>query len=397
MNKKLALTLTAVILALVLRWYASINLPTDYDESVYFTAARYYADAIRTREWNRIPEITFNYEHPGFAKLLYGAVLANFPSDGPVTDDVWVYFGNLMPLEKTSTPFRILVLRQLSVGFGTLQVLALSLFSPGAALLLAIDSMDIKYTSVIYLEALPAFLAMVSILLFHRAAGWLSTKEKISLPGHFPEMLWIALSGISLGMAVASKYPYAVAGVAILLFSFVWIVLPRPTDWTRYLVLGGFAVVVIGAFVAADPYVWPAPLQRFYHSIHFSFGYSQSEPVKQAEYPFYQPLVWLSKSVPDQPRSAVPITGNEFIFRLDTLIAVLALLGLPKLFRENKLLFLWLATGIFFLLLWSTKWPQYSLIVLGPLCIAASEGVKTAANLIRKILPSVWPWRKAAP
>ncbi len=396
MKKKLILSLTAVCLALVLRWYASISLPTDYDEAVYYTAARYYADAFRTQQWTLIPAITFNYEHPPLAKILYGAVLAHFPSDGPLTEDVWTYFHNLQPLAETDDPFRILVLRQVSVGFGTLQVLILSFFSPIAALLLAIDSMDIKYSSVIYLEALPAALAMASILLFNLAAGWLGTREKISLRNHGKEILCVILSAVCLGLAAASKYSYAIAGVAVVVYALIWIVRPRPGDVLRYIVLAGFGFLALGAFVAADPYLWPAPIGRILHSTMFSYNYSHSSAVQSAGYPFYQPLIWLSKSAPAQPPLAVPVTGNEFIFQLDFLIGLLALVGLPKMFRENKLLFTWLMTGIIFLLFWSTKWPQYSLIVIGPLCIAASEGIKTVWALVSNYLRSKWPGNRVA-
>jgi arabinogalactan oligomer/maltooligosaccharide transport system permease protein len=39
---------------------------------------------------------------------------------------------------------------------------------------------------------------------------------------------------------------------------------------------------------------------------------------------------------------------------------------------------MWLAIGLVFLLLWPTKWPQYVLILLFPLCISAAEGFKAA-------------------
>ena len=81
----------------------------------------------------------------------------------------------------------------------------------------------------------------------------------------------------------------------------------------------------------------------------------------------------------------MPSRGHEFIFQLDTLIFVLAITGLPRLFKNNPLVFTWLITSIVFLLMWNTKWPQYVLLVVGPICIAASDGVKTVMAMVLRI------------
>jgi hypothetical protein len=83
MKKKLVLSMAAVLLALVLRWYASIGLPTDYDKCVYFPAVQYYTDSVRRDPSERIPNVTFSYEHSALAKMGFRTVLAKFPSRGP--------------------------------------------------------------------------------------------------------------------------------------------------------------------------------------------------------------------------------------------------------------------------------------------------------------------------
>ncbi|TRZ53032.1 hypothetical protein D4S03_02520, partial [bacterium] len=269
MKKKIFLALTAAIMALLLRWYAAISLPTDYDEPVYYTAARYYADAIRTNQLTRIPQVTYNYEHPALAKLAYGAVLSWLPSDGPLTDDVWAFFIFQTPLIETQDPFRIFLLRQVSVGFGVLAVVILGLFSPIAAFLLAIDSIAIKYTSVIYLEALPAFFCTASVLLFGLALGLLRTSDKLSLRGHTKEVVYLLLSAVCLGVATAAKYQYGVAGLAIVIFCLIWVIRPRPAELSRYSLLIGFGLIALLAFVLADPYLWPAPGERLFHSLQY--------------------------------------------------------------------------------------------------------------------------------
>jgi len=81
MKKKLVLSMAEVFLTLVLRWYASIGLLTDYDKCIYFTAARYCADAIRRHQLERVPDVSFSYEHPALTKKIFGAIIAKFPSD----------------------------------------------------------------------------------------------------------------------------------------------------------------------------------------------------------------------------------------------------------------------------------------------------------------------------
>jgi hypothetical protein len=386
MKKRWLMVLTAVLMALALREYATVRLPTDYDESVYFTAARYYADAIRNRDWIRIPKVAANYENPVLMKTVYGVVLSQFPSDGPLTDDVWAYFGGLMTLEETKESLpRIIALRQVSVGFGVLQVMFLSLLSPGAAVLLAVHTMDIKYTSIIYIEALPAAMVMASMLLFNLAVGGWDAKGTFDHRVRRKETLFWVLSAVCLGMAAASKYIYAVAGVAFLAYAVRLIFRPRPAEKYRYLLLACFGLVAAGTFAFTDSYLWPSPVVRLVRSIGYNFDYSQGEAVKNHGYPFYQALVWLSKSAPDHPWLAVPVSGNEFFFRLDTVIGILALIGLPRMWKEKRLFFVWLMTGMAFLILWPTKWPQYILIVTAPVCIAAWEGIRTLAALLAAI------------
>ncbi len=390
MKKKVAFALAAAILALLLRWFASITLPTDYDEPVYYTAARFYADAIRKGQPGRIPEISYNYEHPALVKLAYGTVLSWLPSDGPLTEDVWAHFIFQTPLAETRDPFRIFLLRQVSVGFGTLAALIVGLVSPLAGLFLAIDSLTIKFTSVIYLEALPLSLSAMSIFLFGGAVGWLRTRENVSFRGRGKQMTLLFLSALCLGAAAAAKYQYGVAGLACLIFYGFWVLRLRPTQASRYVLLLGFGLAALLAFFAADPYLWPAPLGRLAHSLQYSLEYSHGETVREAGYPFYQPLLWLSSSVPaflHRTVQPMPSRGPEFIFRLDPLIFGLGLIGLPRLFKTRPLVFTWLITSLAFLLAWNTKWPQYALLAVVPLCLSASEGFSALGQLFLKLVP----------
>ena len=58
------------------------------------------------------------------------------------------------------------------------------------------------------------------------------------------------------------------------------------------------------------------------------------------------------------------------------LITLLALFGLDRLWRKQRVYVLWLGVALIFLLLWNTKWPHYVLILTAPLCLAAAEGTQ---------------------
>lgn len=389
MKKKLIFAFIVVFLAFGLRVYAAMQLPTDYDEPVYYTAARYYAKAIQIDHLERITTQDFNYEHPVLAKLAYGAVLSALPDDGYITGEVWQLFMFQEPLVQTWDPFRLFLIRLVSVVFGTMAVALLAIISPVAALALAVDSIAIKYTSVIYLEAIPIFLTLLSVILFGEAIKWMKTKGNVSLKNHWKELLILFLSANCLGAAAACKYQYGVVGFAIFFFYLFWIIRYQPKDFARYGLLVGFIVIALASFVASDPYLYSDPVSNLSHSMAFSLDYKNGEAVRAAGYPFYQPLVWLSHSVHaflNLPTQPMPSRGNEFLFRLDTLIFVLAIIGLPKLFKDHPLYFSWLVCGLLFLLVWTTKWPQYTMLVIVPLCLSASQGVSTILKYARILL-----------
>lgn len=380
MKKRLLLIAAIFLTALVLRAYAAATLPIDYDEPVYYTAARFYANLMQNDRLNEIPRIAFNYEHPVLAKLLYGAALSFFPSDGPYWGNVWQFFSNNTPLTDAVHPEKVFALRLVSVCFGALGTVLLALISPLAGLILAIDSIAIKYDSVIYLEALPVGLCLLAAFLFTKAHPWLKSKEKLSLRHHTREALCLAGSALCLGLAVAAKYQYGIVAIAVGVVYLVTVIPARRSDRTRWALLIGIVTIAAAAFFAADPYLYPDPLGRLAHSLGFSLEYQNGDAVEAAGYPFYQPLIWLSRPVTafatpiqNQP---MPERGPEFVFRLDTFIFLLAILGLPRLYRQHPLFFAWLAIGLAFLLIWNTKWPQYAVLVVAPLCLSASAGLE---------------------
>ncbi|MFN2226915.1 MAG: transcriptional regulator, partial [Anaerolineae bacterium] len=138
-----------VLLALLLRAWAVMRLPLDFDEPTYLEAASDYAAALRAGDWRAIVDYEGNREHPALVKLLYGLVVLALGEEG-------------------GTLVAGLVCRALSAILGTLAVLVLALFDPLAGGLLAVHTLAVKYTSQVYLEALPHLASLAAVLALSR-------------------------------------------------------------------------------------------------------------------------------------------------------------------------------------------------------------------------------------
>jgi hypothetical protein len=153
-NLYLAAVLAVVALAAGLRLFAAGRLAVDYDEPVYLRDAVDYARFMRTGDFKMLAWSETTYEHPPLYKILYGVVLlAQQPLDRLPDKDL----PRLAPIASAAAGPWNIAARQLSVVWGALAVLALALVSPLAGLFLGIDTLSVKYTSEVYLEALPLF------------------------------------------------------------------------------------------------------------------------------------------------------------------------------------------------------------------------------------------------
>lgn len=364
------------ILALSLRLLAVKSLPNDYDEWVYLTASRNYASAIQLGNWQAIPQSTDNYEHPAFAKLVYAVGMADLKL---------IPIGNANYLVNeicTEANARSLMDRSRTIAavFGALAAGLLALVNPLAGLLLAVHTFAVKYTSVVYLEALPALTSLVAVIAYSR---WSKVAHRPNARRGRDGVAWLAFSAAMLGMSAASKYMYAIVGIVILLhylLSSLWRRRFDPGSLALMAVWGCLAVLV---FFACDPYLWPDPIHRLQASLSFSTAYSEGDYVKSFQYPIWQPLRWLSRPVTTFKARVIPQVAGNFPVAWDALIMWLAVLGFPRLAKKQPLYALWLVVGVFFLLLWGTKWPQYVLVVLAPWCFAAGEGLLTLFWLAR--------------
>jgi hypothetical protein len=142
-----------------------------------------------------------------------------------------------------------------------------------------------------------------------------------------------------------------------------------------------WGVTSLLVFFAATPYFWPDPLGRLEASVSYLTRFSTGAIVREADFPLWQPLAWLTFYIPDDVPGQQP-----YLLRLDPLITLLALAGLWPLWRRERAWVLWLGIALAFLLLWNTKWPHYVLILSAPLCVAAAEGAQQALPLARRAL-----------
>ena len=353
--KTLAIKIAAVILVTAMAWSLRVRavekLPVDFDEDDYLRAAQQFTQLIRTGDWAGFQQTNYRTEHPPLSKILYGIGLLSVP-ESPLIADKPTSAG-----PDRSIPKDLLRAgRMVGALEGTLTALLVALVNPVGGLVLAFHSFTIKYAAQVMLEGLPTLTSMVTVL------AYLQFKKRNNALG------WLLVSAFFLGLTAASKYIYCLVGIAILID---WFLLAREqaamrSFFSRAALWGVLAVCV---FIAADPYLWPDLAGRLQETIFYHANYATTaNEVQNANFPTWQPFVWLTMS---------PIVWHEDVFVLgpDVLITALALLGLGKLWKRERVFGLWLGVSILFLLAWPTKWPQYILVLTAPLSLAAAEAL----------------------
>ncbi len=348
-------------IALAARLTAVHALPVDFDEDDYLRAGQLYSAGFQAGDPLVLLRENYRPEHPPLAKIVTGLALTPLPPFPEVPDrPTTAGQADDLPEEPLEAA------RLVQAAFGVASAVLLALVSPLGGLFLALHTWTIKYTSQVMLEAVPACFALLAVVASARAwaAGPGSARRRAG---------WLAVAAIAFGLTCAGKYLYGVAGLAILAD---WLLRWRAGDnvpagpagrdgrsWRAAAILAWVALAGV-TFLAADPYLWPDPLGRLVSSVAYHAGYASSEAVQDTGWPMWQPLVWLSGSVPFHPSGTFPVT-------LDLLISALAVVGLRDLWRRHRVQALWLGIGFVFLLLWPTKWPQYVLVLSAPLCLAA--------------------------
>ena len=367
-SQALRLGAVGLITALSLLLHAqAARLPIDFDEDDYMRAGQILADEIRTGNPAILLEDNYRIEHPQFVKMLIATVMLGME---PIQ--------RIPELPVTANPYELMhrptlaAVRRMEVAFGVLAVTTLALVSPVAGILLATSTWVIKYTSQVMLESVPLLFSLLGVALYEFARGISSARRR--------RLTYIA-SAIGIGLAVGAKYPYAIAGLAIVVDR---LRRSRRGETLRLKDAIGWSAIAALAFFAVNPYLWSDPIGRLIASAAYHPAYTTSEQVQSTGYPMWQQLIWLMQSVPwhdDQ---------NIFLVKFDTWMLPLALIGLVPLARKRPVYAIWLGLGAVALFFWPTKWPQYLLTIAVPYALAGAAGiallVKLAVALPRRAL-----------
>ena len=378
--------LLVALVALSTRLLAVNNLSIDYDEDDYLRAGQLYAVGLQAGDLSVLTSQNYRIEHPPLTKIVTGLALTPLPA-APIVPDQPT---SAEPAASLPQP-QFAVARLVNVLFGVGAAVTLAVVSPLAGLFLAIHTWTIKYTSQVMLESVPAFFAVLSVVLAWRA--WRSDR-----PGR--RRAWLVGAAAAFGMACAGKYLYGVAGLAI---AADWLLRTRTvtrddagrwsaTGVARWLApVGGWFVLGAAVFLVFDPYLWPDPVGRLWASISYHAGYATSSTeVKDANFPLWQPINWLAGSVPWRDH-------GPFVVTADLVISMLGLVGARRLWREHRVFALWFLIGLAFLLVWPTKWPQYILVISAPVSLAAAHGAAIAAEALRGRIRAFRERRAAVP
>lgn len=364
---QIALFIVTVLLAIAGRWYTYQRIPIGIDEPVYLNASLAYNHFFRTGDWKGLAWYDENAEHPALAKLVYGSALFFLP---PIDQIQEKDMRDGSPIQETEAKGWILQARLVSVILGVAVCGVLAWFYPTAGLLLAVQTSSVRYTSLVGLEALPLLTSLLSVLMYEK---WIKAQKE---ENEVKSWRWLAFSSIMLGLTAASKYVFCIAGIAISVH-LVWKLSQDKWPIRRVLqVLLLYGLLAVAVFFIANPFLWPRPINRLVESVIYHIRFSSNDHVSRYQYPFWQPLLYLSS------RSG---SADWYLFSMDGLIFLLAFIGMYAL-RRKPLYLIWLVFSLGFLLVWKTKWEQYVMVALIPYCLAAGEGVKMLWNWGKKRL-----------
>jgi hypothetical protein len=263
--------------------------------------------------------------------------------------------------------------REISALGGALQAALLATASPLAGLALAFDTYQVKYAAQVYLDGIPGVFMILAVLCFERARRdrWaLVTHAADDAAAAATSSAWLAAAAVALGLAAAGKYLYALPGVVMV--AFLALGTRRATTTTAFLVLS------LAVSVAANPYLWPNAVERLWESVSYHWAYAHGKHVTESALPWWYQLTYLVTAAPMEWHQSVFATSVA-----DRLMLPLAVLGFWAAWRRRPVWAAWAAFGVVFLLLWPTKWPQYTLLVRPALYMCAAVGVMAAVSHLR--------------
>lgn len=356
------------VFLVLIRCFSMFNFPVDWDERTYSRAALRYAEKILALQFDEIPNVDYNYEHPALIKLAYSVPIVldghrSFERIGIPANPHAAVSGEIHVSYRAVSAFFNLLLAQFLI----------YLIHPLAGFYFMIHSIMAEFGSTVRLESIPALFAFLSVYCAWEALRKIEGAEDEAEA--FDGSRWL-LSALFLGITAAAKLIHCVVAVAI---GVIWIraMIRGPKIRGKLLRMTFvYALIVIAGFFVFNPSSYYDPIGTVKGMVEFHLNFQGNMAGHQ---PWYQPLVWITRSVPIAwPGNGVlnPVQENPFgfVFIADEVIFILALLGLRPMFRRNIICLLWLVFGVTFMFFWGTKGQQYAATVTVPICIAAMYG-----------------------
>jgi hypothetical protein len=325
----------AVTAALLVRIPAITSLPMDWDESIYLSASNAVASAIHTGDWSAIFNASINPEHPGLVKVLYGVGIS-------------IHGEGCGLIEQLAT------VRGMSLLAGLAAVGIAAWVHPVAGLVLATHTLHAKYSCEGYLDALPSFWMASAMVL-----AW----KYRNTPDHRN----MILAAACWGAAIAGKWLHGLPGIVLLFFMIDWRVRTR---------------MLLSALAAAwllDPTMWTNPFGRVVTMLTHHNTYAQSLTVPST---IWTPWAFLAMGGPSEWHP------ESFPFSIDGCWLVMGLAGMIHgcVNRDSwaRYVTAWFGFCLLFLMVWPTRWPQHTMVLLVPLsfgCALAVQAIVSFASL----------------
>ena len=352
--------LLIVLFGFGLRLYAADAMPEAHDEDDYLSAARNYRELMNAGEWETIIDVEQNAEHPPLVKLLYAIVLDN---DELEQIPARVERGSRNPLPAHS----LRNTRLQAVAAGTLTVLITGMTNPLGGAMLAVQSIHFRFSALAYLDALPTLFIALAAYLYNRSLNPAS-ENRISRRSR----LFFYAAAVSLGLSVASKYPYAVAGFALVCHALLY----RHYSLKIIFLWGMLAIIVFFIF---NPYLWHDPLHRLQEQMSYHNEYAGNQIDSHS---FITPFRQLAT-----PYSHLPNEVHTWLWVASDWIIFLSMLpGVIVLLQKKSVYAWWFVFGMVFSLMWPTQWIQHNMLILVPYSLCAAAGLQWGWIQIRNML-----------
>lgn len=339
---RILLVILIAILGMFLRWHALNMIGPDMDEENYVSIAKEYSELLKKGNLNGIIEYKTNIEHPVFLKLSYGLGLLiaekiGYNCEGCNQD--------------------LFVTRIVSTAFTVPHLVIISAISPAAGLLFAISSLQIKYSVETMFDGASSFFATLAFVLFIF---------------RYKNKYFIYLSALIFGFAFASKYTSITTAITIFVMMVYYIAKKKMK--AREMLF--FILISVIVFFMLDPILWNNPIVVFKKSILYHASYMNGEHVKEVNLPFYMPILYFIQGKINE------WNPGAFYINADLIIFVLGIIGLPFLYFRIKPIFIWYMINFVCLLIYPTKWPQYTLILIPAVTISGGIFIESLVKFL---------------